>query len=58
MNITQNMTSDELAQHFSEQKQPTADNNITPPEGNKLPGSMQELIDSSSSDELAKRAEE
>ena len=58
MNITQNMTSEELAQHFSEQQQPAADNNITPPEGNKLPGSMQELIDSSTSEELAQRADE
>ncbi len=51
------MSSEELAQHFSEQqKQP--DNNIAPNDGNKLPGSMQELIDGSSSEELAQRAEE
>lgn len=58
MTITQNMSSDELAQHFSEQKQDTSNTVVAPQEGNKLPGSMQELIDSSSSDELAQRAEE
>ena len=58
MTITQNMSSDELAQHFSEQKQDTSNTIVAPQEGNKLPGSMQELIDSSSSDELAQRAEE
>ena len=59
MIITENMSSEELAQHFSEQKVDNA-SNIIPPveEGNKLPANMQELIDSSNSEELAKRAEE
>ena len=58
MNITQNMTSEELAQHFSEQKVDNSNNIAPAQEANKLPGSMQELIDSSTSEELAQRAEE
>lgn len=58
MIITQNMNAEELAQHFSEQKQDTTNVIAPPPTGNQLPGSMEELIASSSSDELAQKAEE